>query len=58
MADLLVNGREPLPWEMPALERGRKCELERGRDLLKGLIPKDQEPPPVGRPVTDLPGLP
>ena len=58
MADLLVNGREPLPWELPALERGRKCELERGRDLLKGLIPKDQEPPPAGRPVTDLPRLP
>ncbi len=48
MADLLVNGREPLDWELPALERGRRCELERGCDLLRGVLAEDREPPPPG----------
>jgi len=58
MAEVLVNGREPLDWELPALERGRKCELERGCDLLQGVLASDRQPPPPGRPVIDLPGLP
>ena len=58
MAELLVNGREPLDWEMPALERGRRQQLERDTTLLAGVLASDREPAPPGRPVTDLPGLP
>jgi len=58
MAEVLVNGREPLDWELPALERGRRCELERCRDLLRGVLASDREHPQPGRPVIDLPALP
>jgi hypothetical protein len=58
MAEVLVNGREPLDWELPALDRGRQCELERDCQVVAGLISEDRDDPPPGRPVTDLPGLP
>jgi len=48
VADLLMNGREPLPWEMPALERGRRCELERDSRVVAGLVAEDRDDPPPG----------
>jgi len=48
MAEVLVNGREPLDWELPALERGRRCELERDSRVVAGLVASDREPPPPG----------
>lgn len=59
MAEVLVNGREPEPWERPSLERGRRQELERDSRVVAGLAAEDREdPPPARRPVADLPGLP
>lgn len=59
MADMLLNGREPLSWELPAVERGRRQELERDCELVAGLVA--EEPPPLvpdgTRPVANLPGL-
>jgi len=57
MAEELLNGREPLPQEMAALERGRRQDRERARALLAGVLAEDREPEPAGRPVTTLPGL-
>ncbi len=48
MAEVLVNGREPLDWELPALERGRRCELERDSRVVAGLVAPDREDPPPG----------
>ena len=48
MAEVLVNGREPLPWEMPALERGRRCELERDSRVVAGLVTEERDDPPPG----------
>ena len=48
MAELLVNGREPLPWEMPALERGRRQQLERDSRVVAGLVAEDRDDPPPG----------
>ena len=57
MAEVLLNGREPEPQEMAALERGRRQERERARALLAGVLTEDREDPPVGRPVETLPPL-
>jgi hypothetical protein len=56
MGKLLLNGREPAAWELPAMERARQCELERDMAVLAGLLPDPEEPAPVheGRPVTDI----
>jgi len=48
MSDVLMNGREPEPQEMAALERGRRQERERARDLLAGVLAEDQEDPQPG----------
>jgi hypothetical protein len=53
-----LNGRDPLDFEVAAVEHGRECERKRGRELLKGLLaeyPRDEVPVP--RPVSDLPVL-
>ena len=57
MAEVLMNGREPLPWEMAALERGRRQELERDTARLKGVLPAEREDPPAGRRTELLPPL-
>jgi hypothetical protein len=51
-----VNGRAPLDWELPALERGWAYLLERDKAVLAGLLPPPGEDPPrhEGRPVADL----
>jgi hypothetical protein len=56
MGKLLLNGREPVQWELAAMERARQCELERDMQVLAGLLPGPEEPAPVheGRPVTDI----
>jgi hypothetical protein len=55
MGDVLLNGREPVPWEVAALERARRCELERDSRVLAGLLTAGPVPhPEAPRPVTDL----
>jgi len=56
MADELLNGRKATDYELDALERGRKCDLERDAEVVAGLIAEyPREPDPVPRPVTDVP---
>ena len=38
MADELLNGRKATDFELDALERGRKCELDRDAEVVAGLI--------------------
>ena len=52
-----MNGREPLPWEMAALERGRRQELERDTARLAGVLASEREDPPPGRRTELLPPL-
>lgn len=59
MGDVLLNGRVPLDWELPAIGHGRRCERDRDLALLAGLLPKpkledEPEPDRRPRPVTDL----
>ena len=54
MGEVLLNGRRPLDRELPALERGRRCERERDAEQLAGLLPAEPEPDRVPRPVADL----
>jgi hypothetical protein len=59
MGDTLLNGRPAEDWELAAIARGRRCDLERDREQLKGLLAEyPREPSPVSRPVPDLPVLP
>ena len=56
MPDELLNGRQATDWELAALERGRKCELDRDKRVVAGLraeYPRAEAPVP--RPVTDAP---
>ena len=56
MADELLNGRKATDWELAAIARGRRCELERDAEVVAGLIaeyPRSESPVP--RPVTDAP---
>jgi len=56
MADELLNGRKATDYELDALERGRKCELERDAEVVAGLLAEyPREQVPVPRPVTDAP---
>lgn len=50
MADVLLNGRVPEPWEAAALKRGTACDRARGEDLLAGLLAKYPRPEPDGPP--------
>jgi len=54
MAEVLMNGREPLDWELPILERGRRQELERDSRIVAGLVAEERQDPPPGRPTTTL----
>jgi hypothetical protein len=49
-----VNGRHPVDFEVPAVERGRKCDRERDQELLAGVLTGDPPRPGKPRPVTDL----
>lgn len=57
MAEVLMNGREPEPQEMAALERGRRQELERDSRVVAGVLAEDREDPPPGRRTDLLPPL-
>jgi hypothetical protein len=57
MAEVLLNGREPLDWELPSLERGRRQELERDSRIVAGLLARNPEDPPPGRRTELLPPL-
>ncbi|HET9973926.1 MAG TPA: hypothetical protein VFQ68_37235 [Streptosporangiaceae bacterium] len=46
MADVLLNGRVPEPWEVPALERGREHQLAQARATLAGVLAEDRDPEP------------
>ena len=57
MGDVWLNGREPAPWELPAVERARQCDLARDMRVLAGLLTAERVPhpdPPPRRPVMDL----
>jgi hypothetical protein len=54
MGDVLLNGRKPLDWEVPAVERGRKCDRERDQVLLAGVLTGDPPRPDQPRPLTDV----
>lgn len=53
MADMPLNGREPLDWELPALEHARQCERDRDLRILTGVL-AEEHPDRVGRPVTEV----
>ena len=46
MADDLLNGRPAADFELAALEHGRKCELDRDKAALAGLLA--EFPPAAG----------
>ena len=53
MGDRMLNGRRPLDWELPAMERGYAYLLERDCEQVAGLLASvDAEHAP--RPVTDI----
>lgn len=56
MGDVMLNGRRPLEWELPAIEYGRQCERVRDATVVAGLLAGDEVPPKPERPrpVTDL----
>ena len=54
MGDRMLNGRKPLDWELPAIERGYAHLLERDMEQLAGLLTGREEPERVARPVTDV----
>jgi len=54
MGKVLLNGREPVEWELPALERARQCELERDTQVIAGLLTGVPVPVREGRPVADV----
>jgi hypothetical protein len=61
VAELLLNGRPPLAWELPAIARAYACARERDLRLLAGLLPAPGAayPPRVAPPpgtVADLAG--
>jgi hypothetical protein len=55
MADMLLNGREPVDWELTSLAQGHAHLLERDTQQLAGLLPEEpvHRPEPDGRPVRD-----
>ena len=54
MGKVLLNGREPLDWELAALERARQRDLERDTRVLQGVLTGEPAPVHEGRPVTDI----
>jgi hypothetical protein len=57
MAEVLMNGREPLDWELPSLERCRRQELERDSRIVAGLLARNPEDELPGRRTELLPPL-
>jgi hypothetical protein len=58
MGEVLLNGRVPQDWELPAMERARQCERERDERVIAGLLTGETAVAPVPerpRPVSDLP---
>jgi hypothetical protein len=59
VSDTLLNGRPAEDFELAAIAHGRRCELARDKEQLKGLLAEyPREPSPVPRPVTELAELP
>jgi len=59
MGDEMLNGREAEDFEVAAIAHGRRCDLERDKRQLAGLLAEyPREPSPVLRPVTELAPLP
>ena len=55
MADELLNGRKATDYELDALERGRKCELERDAEVVAGLLAEyPRAETPASRPLTTV----
>jgi hypothetical protein len=54
MADDLLNGREPMSFEVDAVAHARQCERERDLRQLKGVLASEREQERVARPVTDI----
>ena len=53
MGDVLLNGRVPLDWELPAMERGYARERERDLEQLAGVLTGEPQEHAL-RPVTDI----
>jgi hypothetical protein len=59
MTAMLLNGRPAEDFEVAAIKDGRRCDLARDAEVVKGLLAEyPREPSPVPRPVTDLAPLP
>jgi hypothetical protein len=59
MGETLLNGREAEDFEVAAIAHGRRCDLDRDKESLAGLLAEyPREPSPVLRPVTELAPLP
>jgi hypothetical protein len=59
VGDVLLNGRPAEGFEVAAIARGRRCDLERDLALLAGLLAEyPRAEAPAARPVPDLPVLP
>ena len=55
MADELLNGRKATDWELAAIARGRRCELERDAEVVAGLIAEyPRAETPASRPLTTV----
>ena len=56
---MLLNGRPAEDFEVARTADGRRCDLARDAEVVKGLLAEyPREPGPVSRPVTDLGLLP
>lgn len=59
MNEVYLNGRPAVDWEIPVIERARRCERTRDLELLAGLLTEYRRPDPDGkRPVTEVAPLP
>jgi hypothetical protein len=58
ITDEYLNGRLATDWEAAALADARRCELDRDREQLAGLLTEYRRPEPGQRPVTEVAHLP
>lgn len=54
MGDVLLNGREPLDWELAAVERARQHERDQAAEQLAGVLASGRPQVPGPRPPADI----